>query len=107
VGDPAAVVEVETRWDPPQSPFRSALSMFIRFADAELMADHTGPVPVIPSGYQARWRVVVRMSTTGVKVASSRWRSDWHEVEQLQSAWTPHTSVPAPRSGGAASRPRR
>ena len=89
VEEPAAVVEVETRWDPPRSPFRWAWSMITRVADAELMASNAGPVPVVPSGYEASWRVVVRVPRTGVKVASSKWRRDWSEVERLQRHWTP------------------
>lgn len=81
------MVEVETRWDPPQSPFRRVWSWIMRAADAELMADNAGPVPVVPSGYEATWRVVVRIPRTGVKAASSKWRSDWAEVERMQSDW--------------------
>ena len=60
----------------------------MRVADAELMADHAGPVPVVPSGYEAKWRVVVRIPRTGVKAASSKWRSDWAEVERMQNDWS-------------------
>ena len=87
VSEPAAVVEIETRWTPPDSPVRRVLSTLARVGDALAMADNAGPVPTVPSGWDASWRVVVRIPATGVKVASSSWRTDWSEVEQLQRQW--------------------
>ena len=87
MAEPAAVVEVETRWTPPESPVRRLLSTIARVGDALAMADNAGPVPTVPSGWEASWRVVVRIPTTGVKVATSAWRSHWSEVDALQRRW--------------------
>lgn len=84
---PAAVVEVETRWTPPESPVRRVLSTLARVGDALTMADNAGPVPTVPTGWNASWRVVVRIPSTGVKAASSAWRTDWSEVERLREQW--------------------
>lgn len=51
------------------------------------MADNAGPVPTVPTGWNASWRVVVRIPSTGVKAASSAWRTDWSEVERLREQW--------------------